>query len=88
MNDIFTTIAKLRSAIDPDHGAVLRYGDTVLMVDRGPFGDYNAATYEMVDSPDDGIPEEDCRLAFVAESEDVFTDAGHAIEWCIGQISK
>ena len=88
MNDIFTTIAKLRNAVDHDHGAVLRYGDTVLMVDRGPFGDYNAATYEMVETPEDGIAEEECRLSFISESEEVYTDAGHAAAWCLEQARK
>ena len=67
-------------------GAVLRYGENVLVVGCERFG-YHAAVYEMVETPQEaGLGDVECRIGLVEASEEVFKDGGHAMEWCLSKI--
>ena len=67
-------------------GAVLRYGDNVLVVGCERFG-YHAAVYEMVEPPrETGLGDVECRIGLVYAAEEVFEDGGHAMAWCISKI--
>ncbi len=67
-------------------GAVLRYGENVLVVGCERFG-YHAAVYEMIDTPQEtGLGDVECRIGLVEAAEEVFIDGGHAMEWCLSKI--
>ena len=61
------------------YGAVLRYGDKVLVTDIAWKG-FAAAVYEFVESPEeDGLADIECRLNLLEMTDEVFEDGGHAI---------
>lgn len=65
------------------YGAVLRYGDKVLVTDIAWKG-FAAAVYEFVESPEeDGLADIECRLSLLEMTDEVFEDGGHAIAWCM-----
>ena len=67
-------------------GAVLRYGENVLVVGCERFG-YHAAVYEMVETPQEtGLDDVECRIGLTGAAEKVFKDGGHAMEWCLSKI--
>ncbi len=67
-------------------GAVLRYGENVLVVGCERFG-YHAAVYEMVETPQKtGLGDVECRIGLVDASKEVFKDGGHAMAWCLSKI--
>ncbi len=67
-------------------GAVLRYGEKVLVVGCERFG-YHAAVYEMIETPKEtGLGDVECRIGLVEAAEEVFKDGGHAMAWCISKI--
>ena len=67
-------------------GAVLRYGENVLVVGCERFG-YHAAVYELVETPQEtGLGDVECRIGLVESAEEVFKDGGHAMEWCLSNI--
>lgn len=68
------------------YGAVLKYGDQVLVADIGWKG-FSAAVYEFIETPEEtGLPDIECRLNLVEAAEDVFEDGGHAMAWCLEKI--
>lgn len=67
-------------------GAVLRYGEDVLVVGCERFG-YHAAVYEMVETPQEtGLDDVECRIGLTGAAEKVFKDGGHAMEWCLKKV--
>lgn len=42
-----------------------------------------AAVYGFAEDPKEGLSSIECRLELLKISDEVFSDAGHAIEWCI-----
>ncbi len=69
-------------------GAVLRYGEDVLVVGCERFG-YHAAVYEMVETPQEtGLDDVECRIGLTGAAEEVFKDGGHAMEWCLKKIGR
>ena len=41
------------------------------------------AVYGFVEDPEEGWSPIECRLELLKISDETYTDAGHAIEWCI-----
>lgn len=65
------------------YGAVLKYGDKVLVTDIAWKG-FAAAVYEFVEDPEeDGLADIECRLNLLEMADEVFEDGGHAIAWCM-----
>ncbi len=65
------------------YGAVLKYGDKVLVTDSAWRG-FVAAVYEFVETPEeDGLDAVECRLSLLEMPDEVFEDGGHAIAWCM-----
>lgn len=65
------------------YGAVLKYGDKVLVTDIAWKG-FAAAVYEFVEGPEeDGLADIECRLNLLEMANEVFEDGGHAIAWCM-----
>lgn len=70
------------------YGAVLKYGEQVLVADIGWKG-FSAAVYEFIETPEEtGLPDIECRLNLVEGAEDAFEDGGHAIAWCMEKQNK
>jgi hypothetical protein len=42
-----------------------------------------AAVYGFAEDPKEGLSSIECRLELLKISDEVYTDAGHAMEWCI-----
>lgn len=67
------------------YGAVLKYGEKVLVTDLAWKG-FVAAVYEFVETPEEtGLSAVECRLNLIDNSEKLFEDGGHAMEWAIGK---
>lgn len=79
-----TTIENLAEFIRPCYGAVLNFNGKVLVTNLNWKGQYEAATYEFFESPDEtGLSECECRLNLVNLSDQTFKDSGNAIAWCM-----
>ena len=80
----FTTIEKLQTKVSATYGAVLQYGDKVLVTDSHWKGGFTAEVFEFVETPEEtGLDAIECRLAPYAKANETFTDGGHAMQWCI-----
>lgn len=83
----FTTIEKLQTKVTATYGAVLKYGDKVLVTDIHWKGGFTAEIYEFIESPEEtGLGEIECRLTPWKKASETFEDGGHAIAWCINQV--
>lgn len=68
------------------YGAVLKYGEQVLVTDLGWKG-FVAAVYEFIETPEEcGFSDIECRLNLVEAAEELFEDGGHAMAWCLGKV--
>ena len=78
-----TTMEKLSMLVNAGEGAVLKYGEYVLVTDHAWVG-FIAGVYEFIETPDeiDG-GECECRLNLIAFPDELFIDGGHAIAWAI-----
>jgi len=84
-----TTIEKLQGEVSCSYGVVMTYGKWVFVADLCYKGGFVAAVYEFVDCTEDGFADIECRLQLVkSETECMFTDNGHAIEWCMKEACK
>lgn len=88
-----TTMADLQNSFD-SYGTVIKYGNYVLesktSSNKNGFGN-TAKIYKATETPIDGWGEDsrcfaECALELVKESETLFEDAGHAIQWCLTQV--
>lgn len=85
MNEI-TTMEKLQMKVSATYGAVLKYGDRILVTDYYWKGGFLAKVYEFVETPEEtGFSEIECRISLITESREKFEDGGHAIAWCMAQ---
>ena len=76
-----TSMERLAGRITAGEGAVLKFGDHVLVTDR-VWGGFMAGVYEFLETPEEADCDEyECRLNLIAMSEDTFADGGHAIMW-------
>ena len=67
-------------------GAILRYGEQILVVGMECWG-FHAAVYEMVETPEEtGFADIECRLNLVETATELFEDGGHAMAWCMKRI--
>ena len=67
-------------------GAILRYGEQILVVGMECWG-FHAAIYEMVETTEEtGFADIECRLNLVEAATDLFEDGGHAMVWCMKRI--
>lgn len=84
----FTTMEKLQMKVSAGYGAVLQFGDHVLVTDLNYKG-FTADIYEFIDTPKEtGLAAIECRLNHIAHAEQIFEDNGHAIAWCMEQAGK
>ena len=89
MNNEKTTMEQLQMATDSD-GTVIAYGDFVLAsayrhLGKGRIGN-DARVYKLAEQPISGWGPDargfsECELDLVAEADELFADAGHAIAW-------
>ena len=85
----FTTMEKLQCNVSASFGAVLKYDDKVFVTDLNWRDRYIAEIWEFIETPEEtGLEDCECRLELVKTSEVSFEDNGHAIAWCIQQITK
>ena len=85
----FTTMEKLQCNVSASFGAVLKYGDKVFVTDLNWRGGYVAEIWEFIETPEEtGLADCECRIELVKTSENSFEDNGHAIGWCIQQMTK
>lgn len=83
----FTTIEKLQMKVSATYGAVLQYGDKVLVTDIQWKGGFTAEIYEFVEDPEEtGLATIECRLTPWKKAGETFKDGGHAMAWCLGQL--
>ncbi|WP_201770376.1 Nmad4 family putative nucleotide modification protein [Corynebacterium atypicum] len=91
MNNGKTTMEQLQMATD-SYGTVIAYGDFVLAsayrhLGKGRIGN-DARVYKLAEAPIGGWGPDarsfsECELTLVAEADELFADAGHAIAWAL-----
>lgn len=85
----FTTIEKLQMEVGATYGSVLKFGDHVLVTDAYYKGGFTADIYEFVETTaETGLADIECRLNHITHAEQTFIDNGHAIAWCMAQVTK
>lgn len=80
---IVTTMENLSMRVSAGDGAVLKYGDKVLVTDCAC--GFVGAVYEFIDEPGKDFGYIECRLNLIDVAEDVFKDGGSAIAWAMQQ---
>ena len=89
------TAEELQLHIDRGYGVLMQHGEHFLVSnlvwkkDEGQVSD--AKVYRLAEEPIPGFGADargafECKLGLVAEAEQGFQDAGHAIAWCLTQI--
>lgn len=80
-----TSMENLSMKVSAGEGAVLKYGDRVLVTDIAWRG-FIAGVYEFLETEEEtGLSYVECRLNLIAMSEETFGDGGHAIAWAMTQ---
>lgn len=80
-----STMENLAMKVTAGEGAVLRFGDRVLVTDHAWKG-FIAAVYEFIeDEKETGLSYIECRLGLTHMSAETFEDGGHAIAWAMAQ---
>ena len=69
--------------IRPCYDSIMQFGDRVLVAQMNWNGMLEGAVYGFVEDPEEGWSPIECRLELLKISDETYTDAGHAIEWCI-----
>ncbi len=83
------TIEKLRMNVSATYGSVLKFGNYVLVTDANCKGRFTADIYKFTETPEEtGLAAIECILSHICHAEEIFADNGHAIAWCIGQVTK
>lgn len=81
-----TTIEHLQDKIPSCYGAAVTFGEKVLVAMENWKGQYEAAIYEFIETPEEtGLGKIECRINLVEIADDTFADGGHAIEWAISR---
>lgn len=79
-----TTIEHLQEKIPSCYGAVVTFGDKVLATMMNWKGQYEAATYEFIETPEEtGLGDIECRLNLLEIADGTFKDGGHAMAWAL-----
>ena len=83
-----TTMENLSMQVSAGEGAVLRFGDKVLVTDHAWKG-FIAGVYEFIeDEEETGLGYVECRLNLIAVAEQTFPDGGSAIQWALREAAK
>ena len=69
--------------LSPCYDSIMQFGDRVLVAKMNWKGGVEAAVYGFIEDSKDGFSPIESRLELLKISDEAFTDAGHAIEWCI-----
>ena len=81
-----TTIEHLQEKIPSCYGAAVTFGEKVLVAMVNWKGQYEAATYEFVETPEEtGLGAIECRINLVEVADEIFKDGGHAMQWAISR---
>ena len=81
-----TTIEHLQDKIPCCYGGALTFGEKALVTMVNWRGQYEAAIYEFIETPEEtGLGEIECRLNLVEIADETFKDGGHAMPWAIGR---
>lgn len=67
----------------PCYDSIMQFGDRVLVAQMNWNGMLEGAVYGFVEDSEEGWSPIECRLELLKISDETYTDAGHAIEWCI-----
>ena len=79
-----TTIEHLQEKIPSCYGAAVTFGEKVLVAMVNWRGQYEAATYEFVETPEEtGLWDIECRLNLLEIADETFRDSGHAMAWAL-----
>ena len=79
-----TTIEHLQEKIPSCYGAAVTFGEKVLVAMVNWRGQYEAATYEFVETPEEtGLGDIECRLNLLEIADETFRDSGHAMAWAL-----
>ena len=80
-----STMENLSMRITAGEGAVLKFGEKVLVTDIAWRG-HIAAVYEFIEDPEEtGLGYIECRLNLIAMADQTFEDGGHAMAWALQQ---
>ena len=81
-----TTIEHLQGQIPSCYGAAVTFGEKVLVTMTNWRGQYEAAIYEFIETPEEtGLGAIECRLNLTEIAEGTFADSGHAMRWLVGR---
>ena len=81
-----TTIEHLQDKIPCCYGGALTFGEKALVTMVNWRGQYEAAIYEFIETPEEtGLGAIECRLNLTEVAEEVFKDSGHAMQWAISR---
>ena len=81
-----TTIEHLQDKIPCCYGGALTFGEKVLVTMVNWRGQYEAAIYEFIETPEEtGLGEIECRLNLVEIADETFKDGGHAMQRAISR---
>ncbi len=83
-----TTMENLSMQVSAGEGAVLRFGDKVLVTDHAWKG-FIAGVYEFIeDEEETGLSYVECRLNLISMAGQTFPDGGSAIQWALQEAAK
>ena len=81
-----TTIEHLQDKIPCCYGGALTFGEKVLVTMMNWRGQYEAAIYEFIETPEEtGLGAIECRINLVEVADEIFKDGGHAMQWAISR---
>ena len=81
-----TTIEHLQDQIPSCYGGALTFGEKVLVTMVNWRGQYEAAIYEFIETPEEtGLGAIECRINLVEVADEIFKDGGHAMQWAISR---
>ncbi len=81
-----STMENLSMQVSAGEGAVLRFGDKVLVTDHAWKG-FVAGVYEFIDEEEE-FSYVECRLSLISMSSETFQDGGSAIQWALQEAVK
>ena len=76
------SIESFYERLRPCYDSIMQFGDRVLVAQMNWNGMLEGAVYGFVEDPEEGWSPIECRLELLKISDETYTDAGHAIEWC------
>ena len=81
-----TTIEHLQDKIPCCYGGALTFGEKVLVTMMNWRGQYEAAIYEFIETPEEtGLGAIECRINLMEVADEIFKDGGHAMQWAISR---